>query len=306
MTSTESQNWKHSDAASYDHVAATYDQYVRILSEPLARRICEIAILTPGMDVLDVGTGSGIAARRAAEVVGPRGHVLGVDLSEGMITTANAAGSPVGGAMIDYRVMDAEKLEFPENNFDAVISLCAVFHFPAITDALSEMYRVLKPGGRLTVSFGYVRPISPYNLAVYFGFEIFRRMLQPVRPVLKAPEDLLKVIRSRDSSHEEELHTEWSRHRPRLALFREVKNAGFQDVRRDWVGHEWRCGSPEEFWDAQIAIVTHVRKRLRKFPDQTREEIRQQYLEKAKTVLERGGSLAYRYGAYMVSGIKPG
>ncbi len=302
--SEEQQHWKLADAASYDDFAKTYDQYIRILSNPLAHRICEIAALKPGMAVLDVGTGSGVAARRAAEIVGRHGHVLGIDLSKGMIAVARAAVSPPGGGTVEFRVMDAENIELPKHSFDGVISLCAVLHFPAVADAIGEMHRVLKPGGYLAVSFGHVRPIFAYRLAIYYAFEILRRTLRPVHPVLKAPEDLMTLVRSYELKHEEEPHTEWSQHRPHLRLVQEFQNAGIRNIRRDWVGHEWHCNSPKEFWDAQIAVATDVRKRLKLLPDQAQEEIQREYFEMAEAVLKRSGGLVYKYGTYIISGVK--
>lgn len=59
--------------------------------------------------------------------------------------------------------MDAELLHLPNADFDAVVSLCAVLHFPQIANAMDEMYRVVRPGGRLVVSFGRGKPIDPDN-----------------------------------------------------------------------------------------------------------------------------------------------
>ena len=154
---------KHHDAASYDAHANGYDTYVRRLATPLAARLCELGRLRPGDAVLDVGTGTGLAARRASQVVAPRGRVLGVDLSAGMIDVAKKSITGWSGTPPEFRVMDAECLELPDASFDAVISLCAVSHFPNISSAIGEMYRVLVPSVRWVTNEDFMQ--GSYRLA---------------------------------------------------------------------------------------------------------------------------------------------
>ena len=86
---------KARDAASYDDVAEAYARYIdNRLSPPLACRICDLAELAPGERVLDVGTGTGVAALEAVRRVGPSGLVTAIDLSEGMIRTARLVHRP--------------------------------------------------------------------------------------------------------------------------------------------------------------------------------------------------------------------
>ncbi len=103
-----------------------YDRFIERLAGPLAERLCDLAQIRAGAHVLDVGCGTGVAARRAAARAGMSGRVIGIDISPGMIEAARRANPHV-----DLAVMDAEALEFEPSSFDSVISLCAVLHFPS-------------------------------------------------------------------------------------------------------------------------------------------------------------------------------
>jgi ubiquinone/menaquinone biosynthesis C-methylase UbiE len=292
---------KKIDAASYDPVAATYDQYITDrLSPPLARHICELVHIREGDRVLDIGTGGGTAANYAANIVGEGGYVLGIDLSEGMIRRANET---KGRENLDFKVMDAEELNLPNNSFDAITSLCAVLHFPEIGTALSEMYRVVKPGGGVAVSFGYSRPIAPLPLARHFAKQILRKAKQSFDPVLKAPADFMRIASSYVEINDGEVRTEWSRQGdPKRQLVKKVREAGFVNVKPSWAGHEVLFDSAEEYLNAQMAIVTDVRRALEESSSVVYERFSRSFIGLAQKVLDSGGKLVYPYGAFFVSG----
>lgn len=293
--------FKKLDAGSYDQSAAAYDIYVRRLASPLAEQICRLARLRDGDRVLDVGTGSGLGASAAARHVAPSGSVIGIDLSEGMVTVARTRGRPQGIAKLEFQVMDAENLQFSNGTFDAVLSLCAVLHFPHITTALGEMYRVLKPGGRLVVSFGRAKPPGGWPLLVHYGKRAGQQLLRPIHPRMQAPCRLNKLAASLSGHKWPTISTEWSSRRPAQRLRRELWNAGCRQVRQDWLGHEVHFESAEDFVAAQTAVSTELRKALQSLPQATADRLRRALLERAGKVLSRGGTLAYPYGALYFS-----
>jgi ubiquinone/menaquinone biosynthesis C-methylase UbiE len=97
---------------------------------------------------LDVGSGPGTVTSSLADAAAPNGLALGVDISEAMLDRAvrNESGSEVG-----FLRADAQRLPFRDNIFDAVISMAVLQLIPDPTAALSEMARVLSPGGRLAI-----------------------------------------------------------------------------------------------------------------------------------------------------------
>jgi ubiquinone/menaquinone biosynthesis C-methylase UbiE len=106
--------------------------------------------LQPGAQVLDIGCGAGADAFDLADRVGPSGHVTGVDISESLITEAmrRAVGR---NFPITFEVGDAQALRFLDHTFDAVRTERMLMHVPNPEQALSEMARVLRPGGRMAV-----------------------------------------------------------------------------------------------------------------------------------------------------------
>jgi cob(I)alamin adenosyltransferase len=109
--------------------------------------IADKAQLEPGDKVLDVACGTGALTRAVAERVGPQGSVTGLDMDPAMLAVA-AHEAPA----LEWRLSRAEDLPFGNGVFNAVVSHFALVYFDARRDALREMYRVLRPGGRLVVA----------------------------------------------------------------------------------------------------------------------------------------------------------
>jgi arsenite methyltransferase len=105
-----------------------------------------------GDTVLDIGCGAGVDSLVAAQLVGPSGRVIGIDVTPAMIEQARSHLARLGWDQVSFQVADAEALPFPDNDFDAVISN-GVFNLTLNkAKALQEAQRVLKPGGRLMLA----------------------------------------------------------------------------------------------------------------------------------------------------------
>jgi ubiquinone/menaquinone biosynthesis C-methylase UbiE len=113
-------------------------------------RVATTARPRAGDRILDVGCGTGYLSRILAPVVAPDGHVTGLDPSPAMIEYATERAP----ANCTYVVGEGQDLPFPDGSFDLVVSSLAVHHMPADArpEALRQMFRVLRPGGRLLIA----------------------------------------------------------------------------------------------------------------------------------------------------------
>jgi SAM-dependent methyltransferase len=111
-----------------------------------------LAHLEEGETVLDLGSGAGFDCFLASKEVGPRGRVIGVDMTPDMIERARRAAAAGGYENVEFRLGEIEALPLPDNSVDAVISNCVLNLSPNRDRVFAEILRVLKPGGRIMIS----------------------------------------------------------------------------------------------------------------------------------------------------------
>lgn len=111
-----------------------------------------LGALEPGEVVLDLGSGAGTDSLVAAQMVGPQGHVTGLDMTEEMLAKAQAAAAEMGATNLEFLEGEVEVLPFENESFDVVISNGVVDLIPDKDAVFSEIYRVLRPGGRIQIA----------------------------------------------------------------------------------------------------------------------------------------------------------
>jgi arsenite methyltransferase len=108
--------------------------------------------LEPGERVLDVGCGAGTDSLVAAQMVAPDGFVSGIDMTPEMLAKARASAVEMGTTNVEFVEGEAESMPFPDAEFDVVISNGVIDLIPDKDAVFFELYRVLKPGGRLQIA----------------------------------------------------------------------------------------------------------------------------------------------------------
>ena len=115
----------------------------------------------PGEVCVDLGSGRGTDVLRMAEQAGETGFAYGIDISDGMLATASENALKFGISNVKFVRSDLEKLELPDSTADLVISNCTINHAANKTAVWSEIFRILKNGGRFVVSDIYATTPVP-------------------------------------------------------------------------------------------------------------------------------------------------
>jgi ubiquinone/menaquinone biosynthesis C-methylase UbiE len=132
----------------WDKACEHYEHFWEDQLLPAQDRLLEVADLRLGERVLDIAAGTGLVSFPAAQAVGAEGEVVATDLSQSMVDALDGQAGERGLQQVRAERMDAESLRFDDDSFDAALNALGLMYVPDPPAALSEMLRVLKPGGR--------------------------------------------------------------------------------------------------------------------------------------------------------------
>jgi ubiquinone/menaquinone biosynthesis C-methylase UbiE len=136
----------------WDRAAGDYEALWRDQLAPAHSELLERAALRPGERVLDAACGTGLISFAASSAVGPDGGVLGVDISGQMIELAVEIAAKERATNTGFLRMDAETLDLPDAGFDVALCALGLMYLPDPEQAVREMRRVLRPGGRVALA----------------------------------------------------------------------------------------------------------------------------------------------------------
>jgi len=181
-----------------------------------------LALLREGETVLDLGSGAGIDCFLAANKVGKSGRIIGVDMTSEMIEKARENAREGGYENVEFRLGEIEDLPVADGLIDVVISNCVINLVPDKKKAFKEIFRVLKPGGRMLISdivllkalpkfvrdsiTGYVSCISGaikreeyMRIVEEAGFQDIRIINESYFPIEYMPNDPISCVINKDS-----------------------------------------------------------------------------------------------------------
>jgi ubiquinone/menaquinone biosynthesis C-methylase UbiE len=236
-------------AKTYNLACDHFDDPANTFWQRFGRRTVERLELAPGARVLDVCSGSGASAIPAAEAVGPGGYVLGVDLAENLLALARTKARDRGLEHVEFRTGDMLDLGLPDGEFDAVVCVFGIFFVPNMHDAVRELWRVVRPGGKLAITTWGPRFFEPVNT-------VFWNSVREVRP------DLYKGFNPWDTVCDPD------------ALRSVYAGAGVEadDVVAEAGTHRLR--SPEDWWAAVLG--SGYRGTVEQLDEEARERVRRE------------------------------
>jgi ubiquinone/menaquinone biosynthesis C-methylase UbiE len=164
-------------APGWERRRAQIEENVTPVREWMIRELAPRA----GDTVLEVAAGAGDTGFEAAGVVGTSGRLVSTDVSPDMVKVARRRGAELGLQNVDFRVMDAEQIELEEESVDGVLCRFGLMLMADPAQALAEMYRVLRPGGRLALSVWSDPERNPWT-TVLFGVLVEAGHLSPPDP----------------------------------------------------------------------------------------------------------------------------
>lgn len=306
--SSEADRWKQLDAASYDGVARSFDRHSRRLSGAAARRLASLAEIRSTDRVLDIGTGTGLLPFELIRCQPAPSSILGIDISSGMISTARLLLQTEWNddPRIGFEEMDAEELSLNDGAFDVVLSAFALTHVPRPDAALREMWRVLRPGGRLAIALGSQPPrLSIYQVR-HAVSEIGRKVAELRKRRLTASSLDAIVEQALGPSDDAPVGSPLSVQLNRTDLLRQlIADAGFSSLRTSWRNYQNEIDGSGEYWDLYRTIRSDVRKRLLTAPPALVDKVRDECIDLCWSTVERGGVLAYPISVVFISARKP-
>jgi ubiquinone/menaquinone biosynthesis C-methylase UbiE len=165
--------------ATYNAAADHFDDGPLAFWDRYGQRTVERLSLAPGSSVLDVGCGSGASAIPAAIKVGPQGRVTGIDLAEQLLAIARSKSVAQDLHNVDFQRADMTALGYRDASFDAVVSVFSIFFVTDMVAEIRELWRLLRPGGKLAITTWGPRMFEP-------GSQAFWAAVNEVRPDLVA------------------------------------------------------------------------------------------------------------------------
>ncbi len=148
-------------AATYDAAADHFEDEPLGFWDRIGQRTVDRLGLLAGAKVLDVGCGTGASALPAAEVIGRDGSVVGIDLSARLLDRGRSKARTRGLTNVEFQLGDMTALEYPNGHFDAVVSVFSIFFVPDMEGLVRELWRMVRPQGKLAVTTWGPRIFEP-------------------------------------------------------------------------------------------------------------------------------------------------
>jgi len=284
MTQQSPQQIIEGQRQDWNRVAGGWEKWDRFFEAQMAflnHRLVADARLRSGMQVLDLGSGTGYPALLGAQTVGPGGHMIGMDLAEEMLGVARRKATALGLEHLTFRTGDATSLPFEANSFDAVTSRFCLMFLPEIPKAAAEIVRVLRPGGWVAAA---VWSAPEKNPSIGLSMEAIKKVVELPPPDPTAP-GIFRLATPGD-------------------LAGMMQQAGLIDVAEQEFLAEWSYASADEYYTSLMEIAAPVQNLMAKLSAAQIQEVRR-LITQAATSYQRGNRITFPIAVRIVAARKP-
>lgn len=238
--------------AVFNSASDYFDDPALSFWDRFGQRTIDRLSLRNGDRVLDVCCGSGASAIPAALSVGATGKVLGIDIAESLLQLGRNKSKLQGLENIEFQYGDFENLGLPNESFDAIVCVFGIFFVPDMVEAIRELWRMVRPGGKLAITSWGKDVFEPAN-------QIFWNAVEAERP------DLVKKF------------TPWDRISDPVSLQSLLEAGGATQVEVFAEADTHELTSPEDWWT--MVLGGGLRGTIDQLDPDARERIRQVNLQ---------------------------
>ncbi len=261
--------YRQDSREAWDRVSGNWDEehdYLWEHTRPVSERLVERLDPSPGDKVLELASGTGDTGFLVGERVGGQGRVISTDFAPAMVEVARRRGRELGLENLEFRVLDAERMDLDDSSVDGVIARFGYMLMADPAAALAETRRVLRDGGRLSFA---VWGAPDQNLwAAVPGMALVERGQLPA-PEPGAP----GIFALADPGRISEL----------------VTGAGFAEPSIEQVPVDWGYGDSAEHWDKTLKLAAPIAEAVNGLPPEERDEVRNAVAQRIDELLAGPG-----------------
>jgi ubiquinone/menaquinone biosynthesis C-methylase UbiE len=269
----------------WNRVAGGWEKWDRFFDEQMAflnHRLVADARLRTGLRVLDLGSGTGYPALLAAQTVGAKGSVVGIDLAERMLEAARRKATSLGLSNIRFQTGDATTLPFDTASFDAVTSRFCLMFLPEIAKAVAEIARILKPDTWMSAAVWSAPDKNPY---LKIPLDVIKQSIDLPPPDPAAP-GIFRLAKPGE-------------------LVNMLRQAGFADIAEEEFLADVRFPAAEDYFSSLMDIAAPIQNLWMNLSPTQQTEARQRIVHTAERH-RKNEVIALPIAVRLVAGRKPG
>ena len=281
MSEYDPDAYHESSRATWHEAAPRYDKLSAALFGPVSDEFLDFVGLRKGWSALEVACGPGVASRAAARRLGEKGTLLATDFAPGMIALASSRPPEKRGARVEWRLLDAQKMDLPGASFDAVFCQLGLMLFARSDAALAEMRRVAKPGAPVACL------VQGRRTSMMFTALVMDAIIARA-PHLRSPKGAPTLFAFGPDGILEEAFT----------------RADLTEIVTKRLSGVFRFGSPEEYWSTMTEGAGRTGAMLRSLSPEIQAKIKADVLRRAAK-RRVGGFVEIPYEFTLARGLTP-